>query len=465
MTVDAGCPPPILDDTATLTALSPIAPHRPGCFSKSYTLHFTAGTFVSIRLLGRAFSGNPETPACNLCDTYLYLVDAASNIIAESDDAAMGLNSHIDCLIEITGDYTIESTTFAAGDTGTIQTTVNAACFSLGWAGNSAVAGTGTSQQLTAPQSVAPLTWSIINGSLPSGLGLGNDFSNPTFGRLLFGATDQWGLHVFKIRVTDTNGFIREQLVNLKAIAFEGFRIQPTFILSPPIGSAFTYQMIPIGGVTPYTFQFHNGALPGGITFDGSTGTFSGVATGAGLPSTVTYYIIDSQGDYSIVGISWVTCTGQNPVNNLVWSVAPITPNPPGDTVAGAISGGDGAFDLVNIYPGFGACVQDPTSVTLTCQLCNPLSDYEIQVVVRMFGELGNSPACPAIGHAQLSVSGLGIPAQAQIDGVGGQLYDISTDVLTATVPQNGVVNIGIFGAVDYATMHLVVTVRPLIHP
>lgn len=458
-----GCPDPILDEFAFLTGASPIAPHRPGCFSKSYTIHVTAGTWLSIRLLGVNFASFPTQSPCSLCDTYLYLVDSGGAIVAENDDAAMGLGSHIDCLIEIEDDYTIECTTFTAGETGTIKTTVNDKALVVGWAGNSASAGTGTSQPLIAPQSVAPLTWSIV-GSLPSGLTLDADFSNPVFGKKIFGTTDSWGFYQFKIRVTDGNGMIREQPVCMKVIAFDGYRVFPTFVLAPPLLTPYSFQMAPIGGVAPYIFAHNLGTPPTGIIFDITTGTYSGIWTGGGMPTSTTEYIQDSQGEFSSVGISWVTCTGQNPVNNLTWAVTPTTPIPPGDTVTGGMAGGDGVFDLVNIYPGFGPCAQDPTRVNLVAQLCNPTAtDYEITLDMRFTGTLENSPACPGIGKLQIDVQGLGFFPPLSITGPG--IYDGTLQTLTARVPSFGVVDIGILVSVTYGDCHLTVTIRPLTPP
>lgn len=469
LTIDQGCPPPIFDNTQALTVASPIATHRPGCFVNRYPIHLEKGQFYSIRILGTNF--NPpaqsiQSPACDQCDTYLYLLDNTNAIVVENDDQAMGLNSQLAILIETTGDYFIEATTFSPGDTGTIRTTVFT-CLDANFAGNSAVAGTGTSFHMVAPQSVTPLTWSVASGTLPSGLSLVADNDYPVTGIRFFGRTEAWGRYFLQLKVTDANGMSRTATVQLKVIAFTIFHIFPTFILSPPIGSPFTFVINPVGGNPPYTFSHYLGTPPGGLTFNSSTGSWSGTADGTNLPTSDNVYIIDADGDYSGVGIEWLTCTGQSPISALIWAESKIIPNPgAGDSITGSAAGGDGSYVLQNFYAG-GACVDNPTRLVLTAQLCNPTpnTDYQVTFQARAFGSMGNSGACPANGSVALFVNGFGIPSQAQLSGTGGQLYDFSTEVLTATIPSGGVLNISVDAQVVYSDMNLSFTFRPLTHP
>ena len=474
MNVKTGCPPPIFDSTDDLTVASPISTQRPGCYSKSYPIHLEAGKFYTFRLTGTIFSNVSPGPRRDTgspsCDTYFYLLDSIGNVVAENDDSPMQLSSGVVVLIEIEGDYTMECTTFSPGVTGTIRTVVNNPCISLEFAGNSSAAGTGSQYFFTAPQSVPPLTWDIVDGSLPPEITIANDVFTPNlvFGKIIGGNDNSYTSRTFKLRVTDGNGMERITPVNWKCIGFDGFRIYPTFMLAPPIGQPFAFQMIPVGGVAPYIFSgITNGGLPGGLSFDQPTGVISGTADGSLLPTSANWTIVDSEGDFSVVGITFDTCVGQNPVSNLIWTVTPTTPIPPGDSVTGSIAGGDGVLDLVNIYPGVGPCATDPTVVTLSAQLCSPITApiYDLELTVRFTGTLGNSPVCPATGRLQWSIQGFGFQPPGDVSGTGGQIYDTSTLPLPAKLYPGNILNISILVGVTYADCHLQVTLRPLAPP
>ncbi|WP_050478275.1 putative Ig domain-containing protein [Herbaspirillum rhizosphaerae] len=58
--------------------------------------------------------------------------------------------------------------------------------------------------------------------------------------------------------------------------------VSPTASANPVVAQSFTQQMSTTGGTSPYTYALVAGSLPPGITFNGSTGAFSGSATASG---------------------------------------------------------------------------------------------------------------------------------------------------------------------------------------
>jgi len=58
--------------------------------------------------------------------------------------------------------------------------------------------------------------------------------------------------------------------------------VSPTIIPGASVGTAYSQTLSASGGTAPYTFSVSAGALPGGLTLNGSTGTLTGTATAAG---------------------------------------------------------------------------------------------------------------------------------------------------------------------------------------
>ena len=143
------------------------------------------------------------------------------------------------------------------------------------------------SLQLVAANGRPPYSWSLMSGSLPSGLSL-------NAAGLISGTPTVFGTFPFTVRVTDSLG----------STAIASFTIvinsdiEPLRIISNgdlaqgSTGVDYTYQLFFTGGIPPRTWVMATGALPPGLTFS-STGLITGVPTQVGV-FTFTVSLTDS---------------------------------------------------------------------------------------------------------------------------------------------------------------------------
>lgn len=131
-----------------------------------------------------------------------------------------------------------------------------------------ASAGVAYSQTLTSTGGVAPYTLALTSGSLPTGL---------TFSAgMLSGTPTAVGSFNFTITSTDNFGQSGTRAYTLTVNA-------PTLALTPASGTTNVAFNAPVsqtyvasGGVGPYNYAVTAGALPSGVTLNGSTGQLSG---------------------------------------------------------------------------------------------------------------------------------------------------------------------------------------------
>jgi uncharacterized protein with beta-barrel porin domain len=148
------------------------------------------------------------------------------------------------------------------------------------------VAGSAFSQSLSASGGVAPYTWSLSSGSLPTGM----SFSS---GGALSGTPTVAGSFNFTVRATDANGFDGDQAYTL-AISAPTITVTPSTLPAGVGGSAYSQSLSASGGVAPYTWSLAGGALPAGLTLS-SSGALSGTPTVAGS-FNVTVRATDANG-------------------------------------------------------------------------------------------------------------------------------------------------------------------------
>ena len=123
----------------------------------------------------------------------------------------------------------------------------------------------------------APYAWDVVDGSLPQGMiliGL-----TGTVGGIPTSAGD------FKvtIRVTDAANNQDSQAFRLTVISSEpGPSIDTTSLPAGVVGTAYSANFTASSGTPPYTWLISAGALPSGISLDGSSGALSGTPTTAG---------------------------------------------------------------------------------------------------------------------------------------------------------------------------------------
>jgi len=134
-------------------------------------------------------------------------------------------------------------------------------------------AGATYSQSVTATGGVAPYTFALASGALPSGLALS------TAG-VISGSTTAPGIFNFTVRATDTNGYTGTGSYSITVIS-------PTITISPAslptafTGIAYSQALSSSGGAAPYSYAVTSGSLPVGITLS-SAGVLAGSATAAG---------------------------------------------------------------------------------------------------------------------------------------------------------------------------------------
>lgn len=144
----------------------------------------------------------------------------------------------------------------------------------------SAVAGTAYSQTFTWDGGAAPYSGYQVN-NLPAGVSITSSTANSV---TVSGTPTQAGSFTVQAVAADSstgNGpFTVGQPFTLTVTS-------PTLAVTPPTlapataGTAYQQEVTTAGGVAPYSYVL-SGALPSGVSFDGSNGTFSGTPTQAG---------------------------------------------------------------------------------------------------------------------------------------------------------------------------------------
>jgi hypothetical protein len=130
-----------------------------------------------------------------------------------------------------------------------------------------------------------PYTWSIISGSLPTGLSLSSS------GIISGTPLTTPGTYVVRVRVTDTYGYYTEGAVTI-TVSGDPISLTATTISAQP-NVAFSYTLSATGGVSPYTWTAL-GTMPAGLTL-GSNGVISGTPTTIGTYS-VAVQVTDQTG-------------------------------------------------------------------------------------------------------------------------------------------------------------------------
>jgi hypothetical protein len=125
----------------------------------------------------------------------------------------------------------------------------------------------------------APYTWSVVAGTLPTGLTLA-----PTTGRLT-GTVTTTGPRSVTFRVTDADGRTTDRVLAVGAP--NPVSITSLTLANATVGTAYSATLTATGGTPPYTWSVASGTLPAGLTLT-SGGTLSGTPTTA---ATTTFSV------------------------------------------------------------------------------------------------------------------------------------------------------------------------------
>jgi len=164
---------------------------------------------------------------------------------------------------------------FAGGCAGLVKQVTQALLSITSASMPSAKAETAYSAVLTASGGTAPYSWSVVSGSLPTGLNLS--------GAQISGTPSQPGNFSFAVQVTDSSSPVQtaKQQLGITVAAANAVQITSTSIPAGQVGSAYSTTLAATGGVTPYTWSLSSGSLPGGLTLV-AAGTISGTPTTSG---------------------------------------------------------------------------------------------------------------------------------------------------------------------------------------
>lgn len=124
-------------------------------------------------------------------------------------------------------------------------------------------------------------SWSLIGGSLPSGLALSKT-------GVLSGTPTSAGSYTFLIQVVDqmpaggSNTAIQAFTVQINAAPASLLITTGASLPSGTVGAVYAQQISATGGAPAYTWALDNGALPGGLGLDTTSGLISGTPAAAG---------------------------------------------------------------------------------------------------------------------------------------------------------------------------------------
>jgi hypothetical protein len=159
---------------------------------------------------------------------------------------------------------------------------------------------------LSASGGVAPYTWTITSGSLPSGITL-----NAINGGIT-GTPNIDGTFTFTIQATDSTGTTATKSLTLNAVAAP-LAITTTTMPTATVKTYFYSYLAASGGVKPYTWAITSGTLPSGITLNATDGGIKGTP---GIDGTFTFTVqaTDSKGTKTTKSLSLTVIDPTPPV-------------------------------------------------------------------------------------------------------------------------------------------------------
>jgi hypothetical protein len=128
---------------------------------------------------------------------------------------------------------------------------------------------------LAASGGKAPYTWSLVQGSLPSGLSLNGEAG------VISGTPTASGTSSFTVQVRDSQTSAATAQAPLSITVLSSLAVSTTELPSGVSGAAYQATLSAVNGDSPYTWNLLSGSLPAGLTLSPS-GVISGTPNAAG---------------------------------------------------------------------------------------------------------------------------------------------------------------------------------------
>ena len=141
------------------------------------------------------------------------------------------------------------------------------------------------SATLTATSGTPPYSWSIVSGTLPTGLALSSSTG------AISGTPTAFGTSNFTVQVTDNFSVSATQALSLNVLPAPG--ITTTSLPAGDVSASYSATLAATSGTPPYTWSIASGSLPSGLTLAASTGVISGTPASTGT-SNFTARVTDS---------------------------------------------------------------------------------------------------------------------------------------------------------------------------
>ncbi len=209
---------------------------------------------------------------------------------------------------------------------------------------------------LAAVGGTSPYTWSVTSGALPDGLTL-----DPATGELSGTPDVIASNNTFTVTVTDQDGVTAQKSYDI-AVSNHVLDIATLVLPDAIYGYPYDETLQAIGGEAPYNWAITSGVLPDGLSFDGSSGTISGVPTPTAVGGTVTFQVKDQK------GASWSETLALVITNPTGGSISGTVNDTAGDPVQGvqvdvdsysggyaytAVTATDGTYTVTGVAQGF----------------------------------------------------------------------------------------------------------------
>ena len=132
------------------------------------------------------------------------------------------------------------------------------------------------------------ITWSLITGTLPTGLSL-----NATTGVISGTPTEAISADL-TFQAADS-GTPQQSVQTSLNLTIDGttLAITTTSLLNPLVGESYSQTLQFTGGTAPFTWSVLSGTLPAGLSLDSSTGTITGTPTATSGPTSITFQLTD----------------------------------------------------------------------------------------------------------------------------------------------------------------------------